>query len=254
MHHALMQVFEARRFGADALLGEATLEVGAIPKEGRPKYHWLTLLQPGTEASPPARVALGAGRLHVRVQWTPQAQPPSYKAVDVALQGIGVSMTDSMSTQVVRELAYIHVSDVQLRLRADRPQSDKRAGDSGPRDEISLSIQSIQMDNQLSNAAFPVMLCRRDLNIAGSALETRQNTGMLKAAQRQWEQQAQGPPLVQVQIERLHDSALGSEGDGNVFLKCAPASHACLVRGFRCSSACLTAALACSAFTAVAVR
>ena len=106
---AAVQVFEARRFGADALLGEASLPVAAMPKEGRPKYHWLSLELP-IEAS-----TQGAGRIHVRVQWTPNDQQRSYRAVDVALQGIGVSMIDSMSRQVLRELAYIHVSDIQVR-------------------------------------------------------------------------------------------------------------------------------------------
>ena len=117
MHRRLnercLQVFEARRFGADALLGEATLPVSSTPESGRPKYHWLTLSQ--TRADGATDGDAQTGRVHVRVQWTPNGQQRGYEAVDVAIQGIGISMIDSMSTQVLRELAYLHISDLQVR-------------------------------------------------------------------------------------------------------------------------------------------
>ena len=80
----------------------------------------------------------------------------------------------------------------------------------------------MQVDNQLSNAAFPVMLCRHDSGANLTAMGTRTaQTGLLKAAQRQWEQQAQGPPLLEFRLERLLPPSMARHGDRSVFLKCA---------------------------------
>ena len=127
---------------------------------------------------------------------------------------------------------------MQLRLRSDRVQSAGPLGGT-PRIDVTLSIQSIQMDNQLSNAAFPVMLCRRDLTSASSA-DSRGGNGLLKAAQRQWEQQAQGPPLVQVHIERLLQHTTNNSdndgNDGNVFLRFVTYACSTCAPGFACMS------------------
>jgi hypothetical protein len=77
------------------------------------------------------------------------------------------------------------------------------------------------MDNQLPNAAFPVMLCRRDCQERAENADTTK-AGLLKAAQRRWELQAKGPPLVQLAVERVMQSSYSAArlDDGNVFLKC----------------------------------
>jgi hypothetical protein len=109
-------VFELRRFGADALIGEASLQLSSIPQEGRPQYHWLALCQPQDEALSHAGQAGegAAGCIHIRVQWAQRDEQRGYMAVDVSIQGIGVSIIDSLSAQVFRELTYVHVSDVQV--------------------------------------------------------------------------------------------------------------------------------------------
>lgn len=86
--------------------------------------------------------------------------------------------------------------------------------------QLSVSIQNIQMDNQLSNAAFPVMLCRRDSHELSENVYTKK-AGLLKAAQRQWELQAKGPPLVQLLVERVMQSSYSAArlDDGDVFLR-----------------------------------
>ena len=97
-----------------------------------------------------------------------------------------------------------------------------------PSHEFALTIQSMQVDNQLSNAAFPVMLCRHDSGANLTAMGTRTaQTGLLKAAQRQWEQQAQGPPMLELRMERLLPPSVLQQHDALVFLKCVslPVHH-----------------------------
>lgn len=119
----VLQVYEAKRFGADILLGEASLPIASVPRAGRPKYHWLPLLTPqqasgdaGADPAAAARDPGAAGKLHVRVQWAAPGQQRGYDAVDIAVAGIGVSLIDSMSTQVLHELAFVHINDLQVLL------------------------------------------------------------------------------------------------------------------------------------------
>jgi hypothetical protein len=112
-------VLELRRFGADALLGEASVPLAAVPSDGRPQYLWINVAQSMEGAPIEGRATDGsedAAALHIRVQWTRQDRQRCYHSIDITLAGIGVSMIDSLSARVLRELAYIHVSDVQVRL------------------------------------------------------------------------------------------------------------------------------------------
>jgi hypothetical protein len=134
---------------------------------------------------------------------------------------------------------------IQLRYREDCQHAGHRIHGRARSSDFSLSIQNVQMDNQLSNASFPVMLCRRDISSTGAAAGTASPAYLLKAAQRQWEQQAQGPPLVQVHVERLlRHTASSCQADGNVFLKCVTLTSSCLScfheksASFRGSAAC----------------
>jgi hypothetical protein len=111
-----VQVLELRRFGADALLGEASLPLAAIPSDGRPQYLWLKVAQAmeGEATEGRALDREEAAALHIRVQWTRQDRQRCYNEIYISLAGIGVSMVDSLSARVLRELAYIHASDLQV--------------------------------------------------------------------------------------------------------------------------------------------
>lgn len=118
---------------------------------------------------------------------------------------------------------------MQVRYREDCQKAAHCAHGKARCSDVSLSIQNVQMDNQLSNASFPVMLCRRDISSTCAAAGPASPACLLKAAQRQWEQQAQGPPLVQVHVERLLQHKSSSlQADGNVFLKCGTLATHCL--------------------------
>jgi hypothetical protein len=54
--------------------------------------------------------------LHIRVHWTRQDRQRCYHSIDITLAGIGVSTIDSLSARVLRQLAYIHISDLQVQL------------------------------------------------------------------------------------------------------------------------------------------
>lgn len=68
--------------------------------------------------------------------------------------------------------------------------------------EIIASVQSVQIDNQLASACYPVMLSRRDALFQSDVSRLPAGAGLLKAAERQREQQALGPPQVRLRIER----------------------------------------------------
>lgn len=110
-----MQVYELRRFGADMLLGEASMPLSSVPHGGRPRYCWLPLTPPEDADTGGAATTATIASVHVRVQWAERARQRGYMAVDVALQGVGVSIMDSLSAQVLRELTYAHISDLQAR-------------------------------------------------------------------------------------------------------------------------------------------
>lgn len=107
-----VQVLELRRFGADAVLAEASLPLSSMPCDGRPKYTWLTLRAHGSAAQDPAEPNLA--EVHLRLQWTPHTHRGAYRAISVSLQGIGVSAIDSLSAHVLRELIYFRAGDIQV--------------------------------------------------------------------------------------------------------------------------------------------
>lgn len=111
-----MQVLELRRFGADAILAEASLSLSAMPSDGRPKYMWLTLQARGTVARP--EIEQSASAIFLRLCWTQHKHRRAYRALSVSLAGIGVSAVDSLSAHVLRELIYIRFGDIQVRMRA----------------------------------------------------------------------------------------------------------------------------------------
>ena len=128
---------------------------------------------------------------------------------------------------------------MQVRLRLDRHTGAPAAA--APACTIAASLQNLQIDNQLSSATFPVVLCRRNVDDGSTVARDAPRRGghLLKAAQRAWEAQAQGPPLLQLHVERLLQPTTDCS-DGNVFLKCASPQTADWVlracRNKKCSS------------------
>lgn len=123
-----LQVFELHRFGADLLLGQCLLPLHNLPRGGRPRYQWVEILDNSFTGSPESgtvQPALGAsandaaGRnlVHLRLAWSDHHQQSSYCAYHVVLRGIGFSVIDSLSRRIARELAFIHLMDVQVNIQ-----------------------------------------------------------------------------------------------------------------------------------------
>ena len=79
--------------------------------------------------------------------------------------------------------------------------------------ELSMSVQNLQVDNQLLNASMPVVVCRRQ------RIVNDKRTGILKAAQREFERQSQGDPLLTVQCTRILSDHNGPI-DRGVVIRC----------------------------------
>lgn len=88
------------------------------------------------------------------------------------------------------------------------------------RHDLLASVQSIQIDNQLASAVYPVLLSRREHIVASAVARVATGAGLLKAAERQREQQALGPPQVLMRLER--DLSAAGASDDSIIIKCAP--------------------------------
>lgn len=93
--------------------------------------------------------------------------------------------------------------------------------------ELSVSVQNLQVDNQLLNASMPVVVCRRQRMI------NDKRAGILKAAQRDFERQSQGDPLFRMQCTRFLSDHNGPISHG-VVIRCVKRAHSnaveCLLR------------------------
>lgn len=126
MYITVLQVFELHRFGADLLLGQCLLPLHNLPRGGRPRYKWVEIVDssvtgcPDEEANKPglgsANDAAGRNLVHLRLAWSDHHQQSSYCAVHVAFRGIGFSVIDSLSKRIARELAFVHLMDMQVRI------------------------------------------------------------------------------------------------------------------------------------------
>lgn len=83
---------------------------------------------------------------------------------------------------------------LQGRFRQDSA-TDKQTGSCTS--ELTLSVQNLQVDNQLVSASMPVVVCRRQ------RVSNVERSGILKAAQRDFERQCQGDPLFTMQCTRV---------------------------------------------------
>eukprot|EP00892_Ulva_mutabilis_P007518 jgi/Ulvmu1/5138/UM021_0155.1 len=189
----VFQVFELHRFGADELQGQAFLPLHTLPKRGQPQYKWLDLndLNPQRDGLMSGLVDIDAGQvksssIHIRLEFNEQKETQACWALDVTLRGVGVSVIDCISTRLAQELMYIHMMDVRGRFREHALHDCKTTPCTS---ELSISVQNLQIDNQLLNASAPVVVCRRQ------RILNDKRAGILKAAQRDFERQSQGDPL-----------------------------------------------------------
>ena len=119
-----LQVFEQHRFGADLLLGQCLLPLHNLPRGGRPRYQWIEILDSSVTGSPQQGAnepglgstndAAGGNLVHLRLAWADHHQQSSYCAIHVVFRGIGFSVIDSLSRRIARELAFVHLMDVQV--------------------------------------------------------------------------------------------------------------------------------------------
>jgi hypothetical protein len=53
-------------------------------------------------------------KLRIRVQWQQDEGQAACFAANVSLPGIGLSIVDPVTSRVVRELAYVHVTGIEV--------------------------------------------------------------------------------------------------------------------------------------------
>lgn len=115
-----LQIFELRRFGADELRGQATVPLHSLPKKCQPQYRWIDVVPPHENSNMDTLNTSGKqserNRIHVRLEFTDQEEKSACWAMDVTLRGIGVAIIDCVSTRITRELMFVHIMGVRVRL------------------------------------------------------------------------------------------------------------------------------------------
>jgi hypothetical protein len=257
---ASVQVFELHRFGADLLLGQAVLPLRNLPRGGRPKYQWVeiedsrceTLSESGSTTENEVGTAESARNLvHLRLEWSEHHEQSAYTAVHLVLRGVGFSVIDSLSKRIPRELAFVHLMDLQVQSPSSlltsalhratsgsksafvvqahyRQDAEEKAGNEAYKVQrksmLAITLQNFQVDNQLLTASMPVVICRRERMAVGKG---GGNQGLLKAAQREFERQRQGAPLLTMQCSRNLSNHQGSITDAVVIKYAAPSLEFC---------------------------
>jgi hypothetical protein len=105
---------------ADVCTGIAYLPLHQVPREGKPQYLWVRMipLQETTGLLRTTHRAANVVKLHIRVQWLPLEGQAACFACNMSLPGVGISIVDPVTSKIVRELAFLNVSGIEVRTLA----------------------------------------------------------------------------------------------------------------------------------------
>ncbi|CAG9462005.1 unnamed protein product [Pedinophyceae sp. YPF-701] len=139
-----LSLWDRRRVGHNVFLGSASVALTQI-MDGRPHYTWLALEARREEDK------FVTGDLHIRLRWKEEGTDDDLRAfvLELSLASVGVSMVESQSAKLPREVAFMLMEDISAVMRNFKTHED-----------IRMSISALQVDNQLLSSTHPIILSR----------------------------------------------------------------------------------------------
>eukprot|EP00850_Spirogloea_muscicola_P001736 SM000006S19501 [mRNA] locus=s6:1093208:1119415:+ [translate_table: standard] len=135
-----IELFDHLSVGADEFLGEVILPISAL-EEGFPQYFWLRLHQHDSKDPLPGEVRL---RLHWQHDNSSINKPHGLVA-ELNMEGISLSVVDNLP----REMLHIVFSGLCVNYHRTVHEAGTK-----------ITVQSLQVDNQLLTTQVPVVFCR----------------------------------------------------------------------------------------------